>query len=135
MEFIFSLEDIASVADIIVTQNPHKVILFHGEMGAGKTTFIKQFCKTLGVTEATSSPTFSLVNEYQTTDNQIVYHFDFYRLKDEHEALDMGADDYFYSGNWCFIEWAENVPNLIPDEHSVITIDVLEDGKRLLRLS
>ncbi|MBU2061705.1 tRNA (adenosine(37)-N6)-threonylcarbamoyltransferase complex ATPase subunit type 1 TsaE [Flavobacterium frigidarium] len=135
MEFIFSLEDIASVADIIVTQNPHKVILFHGEMGAGKTTFIKQFCKTLGVTEATSSPTFSLVNEYQTTDNQIVYHFDFYRLKDEHEALDMGADDYFYSGNWCFIEWAENVPNLIPDEHSVITIEVLEDGKRLLRLS
>lgn len=135
MEFIFSLEDIASVADIIVTQNPHKVILFHGEMGAGKTTFIKQFCKTLGVTEATSSPTFSLVNEYQTTDNQTVYHFDFYRLKDEHEALDMGADDYFYSGNWCFIEWAENVPNLIPDEHSVITIKVLEDGKRLLHLS
>jgi len=135
MEFIFSLEDIASVADIIVTQNPHKVILFHGEMGAGKTTFIKQFCKTLGVTEATSSPTFSLVNEYQTTDNQTVYHFDFYRLKDEHEALDMGADDYFYSGNWCFIEWAENVPNLIPDEHSVITIEVLEDGKRLLHLS
>ncbi|MEZ7514559.1 tRNA (adenosine(37)-N6)-threonylcarbamoyltransferase complex ATPase subunit type 1 TsaE [Flavobacterium frigidarium] len=135
MEFIFSLEDIASVADIIVTQNPHKVILFHGEMGAGKTTFIKQFCKTLGVTEATSSPTFSLVNEYQTTDNQTVYHFDFYRLKDEHEALDMGADDYFYSGNWCFIEWAENVPNLIPDEHSVITIQVLEDGKRLLHLS
>lgn len=135
MEFIFSLEDIASVADIIVTQSPHKVILFHGEMGAGKTTFIKQFCKTLGVTEATSSPTFSLVNEYQTTDNQTVYHFDFYRLKDEHEALDMGADDYFYYGNWCFIEWAENVPNLIPDEHSVITIEVLEDGKRLLRLS
>ena len=134
MEFIFSLEDIASVAEIIVTQNPHKVILFHGEMGAGKTTFIKQFCKTLGVTEATSSPTFSLVNEYQTTDNQTVYHFDFYRLKDENEALDMGADDYFYSGNWCFIEWAENVPNLIPDEHSVITIEVLEDGKRLLHL-
>lgn len=134
MEFIFSLEDIASVAEIIVTQNPHKVILFHGEMGAGKTTFIKQFCKTLGVTEATSSPTFSLVNEYQTTDHQTVYHFDFYRLKDENEALDMGADDYFYSGNWCFIEWAENVPNLIPDEHSVITIEVLEDGKRLLHL-
>ncbi|NRT10650.1 tRNA (adenosine(37)-N6)-threonylcarbamoyltransferase complex ATPase subunit type 1 TsaE [Flavobacterium sp. 14A] len=134
MEFIFSLEDIASVAEIIVIQNPHKVILFHGEMGAGKTTFIKQFCKTLGVTEATSSPTFSLVNEYQTTDHQTVYHFDFYRLKNENEALDMGADDYFYSGNWCFIEWAENVPNLIPDEHSVITIEVLEDGKRLLHL-
>ncbi|WP_367769700.1 tRNA (adenosine(37)-N6)-threonylcarbamoyltransferase complex ATPase subunit type 1 TsaE [Flavobacterium sp. WC2421] len=135
MEFIFSLEDIASVAEIVVAQNPKKVILFHGEMGAGKTTFIKQLCKTLGVTEATSSPTFSLVNEYHTVDNQIVYHFDFYRLKNETEALDMGADDYFYSGNWCFIEWAEQIPNLIPEEHSVIKIEVLPDGKRLLHLS
>ena len=91
MEFIFSLEDIASVAEKVVAQNPQKVILFHGEMGAGKTTFIKHLCKALGVTEATSSPTFSLVNEYQTIDNQIVYHFDFYRLKQETEALDMGA--------------------------------------------
>ena len=135
MEFIFSLEDIASVAEIVVAENPKKVILFHGEMGAGKTTFIKQLCKTLGVTEATSSPTFSLVNEYHTVDNLIVYHFDFYRLKNENEALDMGADDYFYSGNWCFIEWAEQIPNLIPDEHSVITIQALPDGKRLLQLS
>jgi tRNA threonylcarbamoyladenosine biosynthesis protein TsaE len=135
MEFIFSLEDIASVAEIVVAQNPKKVILFHGEMGAGKTTFIKQLCKTLGVTEATSSPTFSLVNEYHTIDNQIIYHFDFYRLKNENEALDMGADDYFYSGNWCFIEWAEQIPNLIPEEHSVIKIEVLPDGKRLLHLS
>ena len=135
MEFIFSLEDITSVAEIVVAQNPKKVILFHGEMGAGKTTFIKQLCKTLGVTEATSSPTFSLVNEYQTIDNQTIYHFDFYRLKQESEALDMGADDYFYSGHWCFIEWAEQIPNLIPDEHSVITIQILPDGKRLLHLS
>ncbi|MBC5839692.1 tRNA (adenosine(37)-N6)-threonylcarbamoyltransferase complex ATPase subunit type 1 TsaE [Flavobacterium muglaense] len=135
MEFIFSLEDIASVAEIVVAQNPKKVILFHGEMGAGKTTFIKQLCKTLGVTEATSSPTFSLVNEYETTDHQTVYHFDFYRLKNETEALDMGADDYFYSGNWCFIEWAEQIPNLIPDEHSVITIEVLADGNRKLHLN
>ncbi len=135
MEFIFSLEDIASVAEIVVAQNPKKVILFHGEMGAGKTTFIKQLCKTLGVTEATSSPTFSLVNEYETTDHQTVYHFDFYRLKNETEALDMGADDYFYSGNWCFIEWAEQIPNLIPDEHSVITIQVLADGNRKLHLN
>ena len=134
MEFIFSLEDIASVAEKVVAQNPQKVILFHGEMGAGKTTFIKHLCKALGVTEATSSPTFSLVNEYQTIDNQIVYHFDFYRLKQETEALDMGADDYFYSGNWCFIEWAEQIPNLIPDEHSVITIQVLANGKRQLQL-
>lgn len=135
MEFIFSLDEIEKIAQQVVAENPNKVILFHGEMGAGKTTFIKQLCKTLGVSEATSSPTFSLVNEYQTTTNQTVYHFDFYRLKNEIEALDMGADDYLYSGNWCFIEWAENIPNLIPESHSVISIKVLADGKRSLELS
>ena len=135
MEIIYELEDIASVAEIVVAQNPKKVILFYGEMGAGKTTFIKQLCKTLGVTEATSSPTFSLVNEYQTTANEIVYHFDFYRLKAETEALDMGVDDYLYSGNWCFIEWAEQIPNLIPEEHSVIRIKEQADGKRVLVLN
>ena len=103
-------------------------------MGVGKTTLIKQLCKELGVLDATSSPTFSLVNEYETTANQIVYHFDFYRLKNEMEALDMGADDYFYSENWCFIEWAEKIPNLIPEHHSIITIELLPDGKRHLKL-
>lgn len=135
MEFIFSLDEIEKIAQQVVAENLNKVILFHGEMGAGKTTFIKQLCKTLGVSEATSSPTFSLVNEYQTTTNQTVYHFDFYRLKNEIEALDMGADDYLYSGNWCFIEWAENIPNLIPESHSVISIKELADGKRSLELS
>ncbi len=134
MEITFSLEEINTVAEQIIAQNPNKVILFHGEMGVGKTTLIKQLCKKLGVLEATSSPTFSLVNEYQTKDNHIVYHFDFYRLKQEMEALDMGADDYLYSGNWCFIEWAEKIPNLIPEEHSVITIELLPENKRLLRL-
>lgn len=134
MEITFSLEEINTVAEQIIAQNPNKVILFHGEMGVGKTTLIKQLCKKLGVLEATSSPTFSLVNEYQTKDNQIVYHFDFYRLKQEMEALDMGADDYLYSGNWCFIEWAEKIPNLIPEEHSTLTIELLPDNKRFLRL-
>jgi tRNA threonylcarbamoyladenosine biosynthesis protein TsaE len=135
MEFIFSLDEIENVARRVVAEKPNKVILFHGEMGAGKTTFIKQLAKELGVTEATSSPTFSLVNEYQTTTNQIVYHFDFYRLKDETEALDMGVDEYLYSGNWCFIEWAEQIPNLVPELHSVISIKELPDGKRVLQLS
>ena len=134
MEITFSLEEINTVAEQIIAQNPNKVILFYGEMGVGKTTLIKQLCKKLGVLEATSSPTFSLVNEYQTKDNQIVYHFDFYRLKQEMEALDMGADDYLYSGHWCFIEWAEKIPNLIPEEHSVLTIELLSDNKRFLRL-
>ena len=135
MEFIFSLDEIENVARSLVAEKPNKVILFHGEMGAGKTTFIKQLAKELGVTEATSSPTFSLVNEYRTTDNQIVYHFDFYRLKNETEALDMGVDEYLYSGNWCFIEWAEQIPNLIPETHSVISIKELPDGRRALELS
>lgn len=135
MEFIFSLDEIKNIAQSVIAENPNKVILFHGEMGAGKTTFIKQLAKELGVTEATSSPTFSLVNEYETTNNQLVYHFDFYRLKNETEALDMGVDEYLYSGNWCFIEWAENIPNLIPESHSVISIKELPDGKRLLQLS
>lgn len=135
MEFIFSLDEIENIARQVVAENPKKVILFHGEMGAGKTTFIKQLAKELGVTEATSSPTFSLVNEYQTTNNQIVYHFDFYRLKHETEALDMGVDEYLYSGNWCFIEWAEQIPNLIPETHSIISIKELPDGRRSLELS
>jgi tRNA threonylcarbamoyladenosine biosynthesis protein TsaE len=135
MNIIFSIDQLEEVAQKIIAENPNKVILFHGEMGVGKTTLIKQLCKTLGVTDATSSPTFSLVNEYQTTKNQTVYHFDFYRLNHETEALDMGIDDYLYSGNWCFIEWAEKIPNLIPEAHSVITIELLSDGKRSLELS
>ena len=135
MNIIFSIDQLEEVAKQIIAQNPKKVILFHGEMGVGKTTLIKQLCKMLGVTGATSSPTFSLVNEYEADDNQLVYHFDFYRLNKEEEALDMGVDDYLYSGNWCFIEWAEKIPNLIPETHSVITISLLPDGKRSLTLS
>ena len=135
MTINFSLLQLEDVAQKILIENTNKVILFHGEMGVGKTTLIKQLCKSLGVTDATSSPTFSLVNEYETTSNQLVYHFDFYRLNKETEALDMGIDDYLYSGNWCFIEWAEKIPNLIPQSHSVITISLLPDGNRTLQLS
>jgi tRNA threonylcarbamoyladenosine biosynthesis protein TsaE len=134
MEIVFSLDEINEVAQKILSQNPKKVILFNGNMGVGKTTVIKSLAKNLGVNDATSSPTFSLVNEYQIANNQFVYHFDVYRLKNETEALDMGIDEYLYSGNWCFIEWAENIPNLIPDEHSTITIKQLPDGKRHLTL-
>jgi len=135
MEISFSLDQLEEVAKQILEQNPNKVILFHGEMGVGKTTLIKVLAKTLGVNDVTSSPTFSLVNEYQTANNQKVYHFDFYRIKNEIEALDMGADEYLYSGNWCFIEWAEKVENLIPESHSVISISLLADGKRSLSLT
>lgn len=133
MEISYTLETIHTVANQIIGQNPNKILLFNGEMGAGKTTLIKEICKILGVTEATSSPTFSLVNEYQTTDNQTIYHFDFYRLKNENEALDMGVEDYFYSGHWCFIEWSEKIPNLIPEKHHVITIEVVDFEQRKLK--
>ena len=135
MEIEFSLDQISQVANKIIAQNPQKIILFNGDMGVGKTTFIKQLSKNLGVTEATSSPTFSLVNEYKTIDNQVIYHFDVYRLKSEIEALDMGIDDYLYSGNWCFIEWSEKIPNLIPSEHSTINIELLKNGNRKLTLT
>jgi tRNA threonylcarbamoyladenosine biosynthesis protein TsaE len=135
MTITFSIDQLEEVAQQILDQNPNKVILFNGEMGVGKTTLIKQLCKTLGVEEATSSPTFSLVNEYQTTKNQIVYHFDFYRLNKESEALDMGIEDYLYSGNWCFIEWSEKIENLIPEQHSIITIELLADGNRSIELT
>ena len=134
MKIEFNLNEITEVVEKVIAENPEKVILFNGEMGAGKTTFIKSLCKKLGVENPTSSPTFSLVNEYQITANQLVYHFDMYRLKNQEEALDMGIEEYLYSGNWCFIEWSENIPDLIPENHSVITISVLNDGKRALEL-
>jgi tRNA threonylcarbamoyladenosine biosynthesis protein TsaE len=135
MEIIYSIDEIQEVANKIIIENPNKVILFHGKMGVGKTTLIKALAKELGVKDATSSPTFSLVNEYQIDRNQYVYHFDVYRLKNETEAMDMGIDEYLYSGNWCFIEWAEKIPNLIPEKHSTINLSQAVDGKRHLRLT
>jgi tRNA threonylcarbamoyladenosine biosynthesis protein TsaE len=134
MNIVFSLDQIQEVAEQILASSPKKIILFNGEMGVGKTTLINQLCRSLGVESATSSPTFSLVNEYSTSNNQIVYHFDFYRLNKETEALDMGVDDYLYSGNWCFIEWSEKISNLLPEETSTINIELLADGKRSLEL-
>lgn len=135
MEIIFSLDEIQEVANKIIVENPNKVILFHGKMGVGKTTLIKALAKELGVKDATSSPTFSLVNEYQIDRNQYVYHFDVYRLKNETEAMDMGIEEYLYSGNWCFIEWAEKIPNLLPEKYSEVTILLLPDEKRKVLFS
>jgi tRNA threonylcarbamoyladenosine biosynthesis protein TsaE len=134
MEAIFSLDEIDTIAIKILSEQPQKVILFNGNMGVGKTTLIKALAKNLGVNDVTSSPTFSLVNEYQTNNNELLFHFDVYRLKNETEAMDMGIEEYLYSGNWCFIEWPEKIPNLIPNEHSIITIELLKDGKRKLTL-
>ena len=104
-----------------------KVFAFYGEMGAGKTTFIKELCKTLGVIENTSSPTFSVINEYKTITGEKVFHFDFYRLKNENEAYDLGYEDYLYSNNYCFIEWPEKIANLLPDDLIRVTIETNGD--------
>ena len=115
--------------------NAATVWLFRGEMGSGKTTLIKTICKALGVEEAMSSPTFSIVNEYQTIDKKKVYHFDFYRIKDEVEAIDIGTEEYFYSGYPCFIEWPEKIPSLIPLQYAEVTIQVETDTKRIIALT
>lgn len=129
----FALSDIKSVAKHILEKTQHPVMIFNGAMGAGKTTLIKVLCQELGVQSPTSSPTFSLVNEYEIPQGKI-YHFDMYRLKTEAEALDFGLEDYLYSGHRCFIEWAEKIPNLLPEKYHILNLKILENGLRSLEL-
>ncbi|MCL4147156.1 UNVERIFIED_CONTAM: hypothetical protein GTU68_060851 [Idotea baltica] len=104
-------------------------------MGVGKTTLIKEIVKQLNVDDVVSSPTFSLVNEYQSKHGEAIYHFDFYRINDEEEALDMGVEEYLYSNNWCLIEWPENIKNLLPLNASKISLSVNDDGSRSLAIN
>jgi len=110
------------------------VFAFNGKMGAGKTTFIKAICEVMGVKETVNSPTFSIVNEYEAADGRIIYHFDCYRITNTQEALDLGAEDYLYSGNLCFIEWSENMTPLLPDSLVNVDIEEQEDGKREIKI-
>lgn len=109
--------------------------LFDGEMGAGKTTLIKAIAQAFGVEDMVQSPTFSIVNEYRNPKDDIFYHFDFYRIKNEHEALDVGANEYFDSGDLCFIEWPQKVSSLIPDTYLSIRIEVTSETSRVLNLT
>src|ERR1700748_2366003 len=117
--------------ELIEFAGSHKIFLFYGDMGAGKTTFIKSLCESLGVKEVVTSPTFSIVNEYRG-DTGKIFHFDFYRLKNQSEALDMGYEEYFYSGNHCFIEWPEKIPDLLPPHYIQVNIKVENNNERLL---
>lgn len=129
---ITSLEELANSApDILNYAGINRIFLFYGDMGAGKTTLIKSLCAAVGVTDEVTSPTFSIVNEYESPDGP-VYHFDFYRLKDMSEALDMGYEEYFFSEKYCFIEWPEKIAGLIPEQYTGIRITVLETGERQL---
>lgn len=128
---INSLDTINGTAKQFVDQIGNRTIFaFNGNMGAGKTTFIKAICEVMGVKETINSPTFSIVNEYEAADGRIIYHFDCYRINKIQEAIDLGAEDYLYSGNLCFIEWAENIAPLLPD--SIINVDIseIENGVR-----
>jgi len=121
---ITTLDEIPAVAkEILKLHVDKRVFLFNGNMGAGKTTLIKELCTQLGVKDRISSPTFSIVNEYQGN-KSLVYHFDFYRLEDVSEAYDMGAEEYFFSGNYCFIEWPEIISNLLPASDKCVSIDI-----------
>ena len=131
----YSLDELTLIAEGIVKNAQNKVLLFYGDMGVGKTTLIKEICKVLGVEDVAHSPTFSLVNEYQTTKSDIVYHFDFYRIEHEEEAYDMGIEDYLYSSNWCLIEWPDNVKNLLPLDAVTLKINLLENGQRNIQLT
>lgn len=113
--------------------NPLKFFAFYGDLGAGKTTLIKSFCEVLGVVEPVTSPTFTLVNEYSSPTTS-VYHFDFYRIRSESEAYDMGIEEYFDSGAWIFIEWPEKIPTLLPADTVRIHIQIAENNCRVIRL-
>lgn len=119
--------------DFLDYQEGQSVLAFHGEMGAGKTTFIKAICKALGVKDEVSSPTFSLVNEYRDSENRPVYHFDFYRINSEQEAYDMGVEEYFESGALCLVEWPEKIPSLLPHDCKHLLLTVNLDETRVLR--
>ena len=129
---IKNLNDYEAAADELLHAFPNnRFFCLQGEMGAGKTTFIKAICKRLGVMDNTSSPTYSLINEYIGDHQQKIFHFDFYRIKNIEEAYDIGYEDYFYSGAYCFIEWPEKIESLIPDDAIKISIQI-EPQARLI---
>ena len=130
----YSLEDLSQVSAAILTAVKNKTLLFYGQMGVGKTTLIKEICNQLGVLDNISSPTFSLVNEYQTSKDEKVFHFDFYRITDQEEAFDIWIEDYLYNNDWCLIEWPENIENLLPLDAVQIHLSIIENGQRNIQL-
>ena len=132
MHLKFSLGELPAVVSKLISEAGIKrTIALQGSMGAGKTTLVHAFCDALGVRDAVGSPTFSIINEYGTTGGP-VYHIDCYRLRDEQEAIDAGVEDCLYSGNWCFVEWPEKIPHLLPPDTMRIFLEQQEDGSRLL---
>ena len=131
MELIFNLNDIESAAKhFIMCLGNNKVIALSGDLGAGKTTFIKAICKQLGVKENVSSPTFSIINQYTTPKNTTIFHLDLYRIKDDEEAVNAGVEECIYSGDLCFIEWPEKAISILPENIMNVFIDTISETKR-----
>jgi len=125
------LSDLPQVAErLLEFSKGEKIFVFEGDMGAGKTTFIKTFCKVLGVDDVVSSPTYSIVNEYESP-NGSIFHFDFYRIKDIQEAYDLGYEEYFYGEGTCLIEWPERVAELLPDHLMRVEIEIVDENQRV----
>ena len=125
----------AAAEQFVQAMGDRRIFAFYGKMGAGKTTFIKAVCEALGVEDTVASPTFAIVNEYRSDETgELIYHFDFYRIKKLDEVYDMGYEDYFYSGALCFIEWPELVEEVLPGDAVKVTIEEVEDGTRSVRL-
>ena len=129
----YTLDHIDDIANLLIQEaGDQKVWIFKGEMGAGKTTLIKSLAKSLQVADSVSSPTFGIVNEYQTQAKGLLYHFDFYRLDDPMEALDIGIEEYFYSGNYCWLEWAEKIVPFLPEQFFHIELALASETGRIL---
>lgn len=133
MKIKYRIEDIDSVATAVLKQATSKTLLFHGDMGVGKTTLIKALSKQLGSSSNVSSPTFSIANEYDIPDG-LIYHLDLYRIKDEEEALNFGVEDYLFNNQWVFIEWPNKLGGFLPEECNEIEIKLNLDGSRTLKL-
>ena len=130
----YNLNQIPNIAKELISSVKHKILLFYGDMGSGKTTLIKEIVKQLGAIDKASSPTFSLVNEYQTKNGEKIYHFDFYRIENENEAYDIGIEEYFYGNTWCLIEWPEKVENLLPLESVAIHLSINSNNTRTIQI-
>ena len=134
MEVNFSLNEIDAAAKKLLTDaGDYKVFAFHGDMGAGKTTFIHALCEAMNITDVVTSPTFSIINQYKTREGQAVYHMDLYRIKDENEAINAGVEDCLFSGHRCLVEWPEKAPGVFPDETLHIYITPIDDKTRKLK--
>jgi tRNA threonylcarbamoyladenosine biosynthesis protein TsaE len=131
-----SLEELNNVAATFLRDYPKaRILAFRGEMGVGKTTFIKALCEVLDVADTVNSPSFAIINEYETSNGAPVYHFDFYRIKNTEEAYDFGYEDYFYSGHYCLIEWPEKIETLLPEQHIEVNIEEQDSGTRLITVT